>query len=545
MISRLVRSRPLLTSFIVALGLALAVVGCRRAAPAPRRLLLLGIDAATMTVMEPMVARGELPTFARFFREGAHGRLRTIEPTLSVVIWTSILTGASPAEHGIHGWMSESGEQMAFSSDRIQRPPLWRILSAAHQRSLFVNFWASWPSEEVEGGMVSNRMRFRGLPYRAFPNDLMVVLDRVPEPAAKPATPVPGDDLADKRFYQEDRYALDLAAEAMGRVAPRVLAIYLRGLDVAQHSYWHTVDPTALRLDSALSDRPIVAEYYRFLDRELAQLLARMHDPTVVVVSDHGTEALREVPAQVEGLRFNRVLATLGYLAFEPLPPHKPGSGPIPRVVHWAGTVAYTFGDSAPDLDRGVRVNLKGRDPDGIVPAAERDALVDFLLVDLKALRTPDGRPLVTCASRVAEPAAGDPDLTVDLNPAITWDDKLLRGGEVVPVRSFGQPALAHNSGQHWHAPPGIILMMGDGVRSGVTLRDASVFDVAPTVLALLSLPAGADMVGRPLEEALAERPRPPIPSYRELAYRGPRAVEDEEVGRSTYEELRGLGYVQ
>ena len=49
----------------------------------------------------PMVEKGELPAFARLMREGAWGPLQTIEPTLSAVVWTTLITGKTPEQHGI------------------------------------------------------------------------------------------------------------------------------------------------------------------------------------------------------------------------------------------------------------------------------------------------------------------------------------------------------------------------------------------------------------------------------------------------------------
>jgi predicted AlkP superfamily phosphohydrolase/phosphomutase len=83
-----------------------------------------------------------------------------------------------------------------------------------------------------------------------------------------------------------------------------------------------------------------------------------------------------------------------------------------------------------------------------------------------------------------------------------------------------GDPAL---SGTHLGAPDGFILVVGDGIKPGVVLRDASVLDLAPTMLYLMGLPVGRDMEGRVLTEMLEEsfaraHPVTFIPSYERLA---------------------------
>jgi predicted AlkP superfamily phosphohydrolase/phosphomutase len=78
-------------------------------------------------------------------------------------------------------------------------------------------------------------------------------------------------------------------------------------------------------------------------------------------------------------------------------------------------------------------------------------------------------------------------------------------------------------SGTHADAPDGLLLAVGDGVRTGAVLHGASVLDVAPTILYLMGLPVARDMEGRVLTEMIDERfarrhPVTFIPSYESLA---------------------------
>jgi predicted AlkP superfamily phosphohydrolase/phosphomutase len=60
-------------------------------------------------------------------------------------------------------------------------------------------------------------------------------------------------------------------------------------------------------------------------------------------------------------------------------------------------------------------------------------------------------------------------------------------------------------SGTHAGAPDGVLLAVGDGIRAGAVLQQASVLDVAPTILYLMGLPVARDMEGRVLTEILEE----------------------------------------
>ena len=75
----------------------------------------------------------------------------------------------------------------------------------------------------------------------------------------------------------------------------------------------------------------------------------------------------------------------------------------------------------------------------------------------------------------------------------------------------------------HAAAPPGLLLVYGEGIRPGATLAGASILDVAPTLLYLLGLPVARDMEGRVLTEMLEpgfaqDHPVTFIPSYEGLA---------------------------
>ena len=99
----------------------------------------------------------------------------------------------------------------------------------------------------------------------------------------------------------------------------------------------------------------------------------------------------------------------------------------------------------------------------------------------------------------------------------------------------------------HWHTLSGILVATGGPIRKGARGFEASVIDVTPTVLALLGLPVGRDMDGKPIEglisaEFLETHPLSWIKTYDPTPRQGtitPGAY-DEAMKRR----LRGLGYI-
>ena len=68
-------------------------------APGRPGAILVGLDAADWSILDRLAAAGRMPNFARLVREGATARLKSFVPILSPVVWTSILTGATPDRH--------------------------------------------------------------------------------------------------------------------------------------------------------------------------------------------------------------------------------------------------------------------------------------------------------------------------------------------------------------------------------------------------------------------------------------------------------------
>ena len=66
-----------------------------------RRLVILGLDGATWTVLDPLRRLGLMPNLDALLATAAHGTLRSVVPPVTSAAWTSMMTGCGPAKHGI------------------------------------------------------------------------------------------------------------------------------------------------------------------------------------------------------------------------------------------------------------------------------------------------------------------------------------------------------------------------------------------------------------------------------------------------------------
>ena len=128
--------------------------------PAPaQRLLILGWDAADWQVIDPLLARGQMPNLARLVAVGTRADLRTLEPKLSPILWSTIATGKTADKHGILNFVepNPSGEGVRVTSSTTRRTKaLWNMLTQRGLRVNVVGWYASHPAEPINGTCVSN-----------------------------------------------------------------------------------------------------------------------------------------------------------------------------------------------------------------------------------------------------------------------------------------------------------------------------------------------------------------------------------------------------
>jgi predicted AlkP superfamily phosphohydrolase/phosphomutase len=162
----------------------------------------------------------------------------------------------------------------------------------------------------------------------------------------------------------------------------------------------------------------------------------------------------------------------------------------------------------------GIRLNIAGREPDGVLQPRDVEAFSEELSRELLALLDPEtGRPLVERLRWTRDLFAGDqvdrlPDLVVD------WDLVPPVGSETIgtgagAVRRATSPRIGTlvrtnrycRSGEHRNE--GMFIAHGEGIRAATIGRVISNMDLAPTFARLL----GTDMTdvdGRPIPELLS-----------------------------------------
>jgi predicted AlkP superfamily phosphohydrolase/phosphomutase len=281
----------------------------------------MGIDGATWDVMEPMIARGELPNFADLVTRGSKGRLISVQPYVSPVVWTTFATGSFPRFHNVLDFFypyTGTKKRLIKSSIR-QRPAIWNIASEAGRRTGVVGYFVTHPPEAINGFMVSDRAFQKNIKGSVHPGDVKEVVDEVraallqPEERARllrrfipweyqrSATKDPDDPYHRVSQVVADRIDVQsLIDEFHRQVANRLydrdldlFITYYRLVDHASHAAWLYYD--SADFESKPSDREaallqdLIPATYRYMDEIVGELVRHAgQSANIVVISDHG-----------------------------------------------------------------------------------------------------------------------------------------------------------------------------------------------------------------------------------------------------------------
>lgn len=139
-------------------------------------------------------------------------------------------------------------------------------------------------------------------------------------------------------------------------------------------------------------------------------------------------------------------------------------------------------------------------------------------------------------------------DLTVVFNNQVAVDDSL-----VMSPQSWGCSNFIFSrgmSGEHYAREEGVIIVWGKGILKDYSIRQASIYDIAPTILYLLGLPSGKDMDGGVLAEIMEpslirQHPIAYVSSYRTPSWTSDKKPVTSGVDEELKGKLKALGYIK
>ncbi|NJO42464.1 MAG: phosphodiesterase [Cyanobacteria bacterium RU_5_0] len=456
------------------------------------KLLIIGLDC-----MEPSLVfeqwRSDLPNLSHLMTQGSYGRLESSIPAITVPAWSCMMSGRDPGELGIYGFRNRVDRgygNMAIADGRsVKFPRLWDILGESGWNVAVISVPGTFPPYSVNGSLVSCFLT----PSRE------VTYTHPPEFADRIANWMPDFMLDVPHFRSEEKerilnniYTLcdqrfTLAEKLLEQDCPDFLMLVDMGVDRIHHSFWKPMDA---RHPQHIPDSPYanaIHDYYCHVDARVGQLLSQCGNETaVLVVSDHGARPL------MGGICINEWLLAERYLVLKETPDSPTSLDNV--EVDWSRTKAWGAGG----YYGRVFLNVKGREPQGIIALADYEQERSRLAERLAAIPDPNGQPLETRVfkpQQVYRKVRGiAPDLIVYFGELAWRSVGIVGSGEFYTADNDTGPDDAN------HAQYGMMIFYDPQAPSGgKQLEGAQLYDILPTLLSRYGLSAPSGLRGKVL----------------------------------------------
>jgi predicted AlkP superfamily phosphohydrolase/phosphomutase len=460
-----------------------------------RRVIVIGLDCATPQLVFD-AWRDDLPTISSLMDRGVYGRLESTIPAITVPAWSSMMTGLDPGQLGFYGFRNRtdhSYENMAIANARdVHEPRVWDRLSEAGKRVAVIGVPQTFPVRPVNGAMVSCFLTPSSRSEYTYPPALR---DQI-------SGWLDGDeflvDVPNFRSEDKDRILADIyrMTDQHFMVCRRLLdadpydffMMVEMGVDRIHHAFWHYMDPDHPKHVPGSRFEHAIHDYYVHVDGLIRGLIDRIPDDTVVlVVSDHGARTMRG------GICINEWLIERGYLVLKDYPT---AIQPLEKCeVDWSRTRAWAAGGYYGRLF----MNVEGREPQGVVPADRYEEERDRLVAELATITDPDGHPIGVKGFKPEDLYAAVGNVAPDL--IVYFGDLEWRSIGSVGLRTIWTFENDTGPDEANHAQHGIFVLFDPShPGNGQTLEDLRIYDVAPTVLAIMGEPAPDAARGRVID---------------------------------------------
>jgi predicted AlkP superfamily phosphohydrolase/phosphomutase len=136
--------------------LALPLCGqAENASKAKPRVVVVGVNGMELDVIRPLLVKGEMPNLAKVIKNGAYGKLRTVDAPNCPRVYSTLFTSTRPDENGVTGFIVGG---ITANTNMLKQEPIWSILSKNGASVGMANVPATFPVMPVNGYMISGML---------------------------------------------------------------------------------------------------------------------------------------------------------------------------------------------------------------------------------------------------------------------------------------------------------------------------------------------------------------------------------------------------
>jgi predicted AlkP superfamily phosphohydrolase/phosphomutase len=496
------------------------------------RVLVIGMEMGDGQLIRRWCDAGHLPVLQGLLADGCWSWLDTTADALHVSAWPSLYTGAGPAQHGVYyTFQPQAGRQgyARFAPGIYGEPTFWKLIADNGHRCVVFDAPYTEPESEFNGvqifdwgtwaqylgtsstpkGAAKTLVRECGsYPLGLEAHDIGLVAWDADDMEQRLIRAVKAKAKATKWLLDKEDW--ELFFTVFGETHP------------AAHYCWPQDDAEEF-------DAPQLLRIYQSIDTAIGEILdAAGPDVSVFIVSGDGVG-----PNNSGWHLLPDVLKKLGYFATaEPAPEGESDHVPAVRKfdpvkalrdllpkdfrkalarrlptalrdklaqrvdtadIDWSKTRAFCL---PTDLEGYIRINVRGREPEGIVePGAEYQALCRELADMLRELRNPATGESAVREVIITEEALPGPRTDQLPDIIVCWSDEAqITALESSRIGEVSGPSPDGRTGTH-RAPGFVLARCSDAVAIDIPDR-AHIFDLAPTLLSSFGVERSGAMEG-------------------------------------------------
>ncbi|MFQ6040889.1 MAG: alkaline phosphatase family protein [Candidatus Poribacteria bacterium] len=465
------------------------------------KVLIIGLDCAPPKLIFDQYLP-DLPNIRSLIERGIYGKLCSTIPAITCPAWMSMMTSKNPGKLGFYGFRNRadySYDNMTIANSRlVKENTVWDILSQAGKTSILVGVPQTYPPKPLRGYMITSFLTPSTDSQYTYPPSLKYEIERVVDGYMLDVEGFRTEDKSSllEQIYEMTEKRFTVARHLMQNKEWDFFMLVEMGPDRIHHGFWKYCDPEHRKYEPGSQYEHAIKDYYIYLDEEIGEMLKLIDDNTaVIVVSDHGAKRMDG------GICVNEWLIKEGYLHLKEYPQQMVSLSDV--EIDWSRTQAWGAGG----YYARIFMNVKKREPNGIVKRRRYEKVRDEISRKLEALGDENGKPIGTKVFKPQEiyPIVNGipPDLivyfgnlfwrsvgSVGLNTIHTFENDT--GPDDANHDQYGIFVLAAPEmpdsacSLPWQTP---------GQRDGLHLMD-----VAPTVLKLLGVDVPGDMEGEVVE---------------------------------------------
>ncbi|MBD3182375.1 phosphodiesterase [Candidatus Poribacteria bacterium] len=456
-----------------------------------KKVLVIGWDCgAPQLVFDKYL--DDMPNMKKLMDNGIYGEIESTIPAITCPAWMSMMTSKDPGTLGFYGFRNRpdhSYDGMSIAnSTMVKENTVWDILSKHDKNSIIIGVPQTYPPKPLNGCMVTSFLTPSTESEYTYPPELKQEVERIADGYMLDVENFRTDDKAQivNEIFEMTEKRHKVAKHLMTTSDWDFFMMVEMGPDRLHHGLWRFIDENH-RDYIPTKYKDIAREYYEYLDEIAGDLIETAgEDTAVIVVSDHGVKPMDG------GICINEWMIQEGYLKLKEYPDE------VTRLasenIDWENTRAWGEGG----YYARVFLNVKDREPRGIVPQMDYEKIRDELTEKLKDLGDDKGNPIGTKVFKpqdIYKVCKGiPPDLIIYFGD-LSW--RSVGSVGLKTIHTFENDTGPDDAN---HAQYGMFIMSVPNSKVSGKITDIHVMDCAPTILKLMNISIPDDMQGKVID---------------------------------------------